>query len=58
MPKIVSNRDFKTLMENQIGKNIWVLRTNNGGEYASNEFMEYFLADGIKKEHIVPHTLQ
>ena len=34
-------QEFKTLVENQTGKNIWVLRTNNGGEYTSNE--------GIKK---------
>ena len=45
-------------MENQIGKKIRVLRTNNGGEYTSNEFMEYCSAEGIKKEHTVPHTPQ
>ena len=38
--------EFKTL----------VLRTDNGGEYTSNEFMEYCSAEGIKKEHTVPHT--
>ena len=48
-------REFKTLVENQEGKKIRVLRTNNGGEYTSNEFLEYCLAEGIKK-HIVPHT--
>ena len=45
-------------MENQTGKKIWVLRTDNEGEYTSNEFMEYFLTEGIKKENIVPHTPQ
>ena len=50
-------REFKTLMENQIGKKIWVLRTNEG-EYTSDEFMEYCSAEGIKKEHTVPHTPQ
>ena len=45
-------------MENQSGKNIWVLRADNGGEYTSNEFMEYCSAKGIKKEHTVPHTPQ
>ena len=45
-------------MENQIGKKIRVLRTDNGGEYTSNEFMDYFLAEKIKKEHNVPHTPQ
>ena len=48
-------REFKILMENQTGKKIRVLRTDNGGEYTSNEFMEYCSAEGIKKEHTVPH---
>ena len=51
-------REFKTLVENQTGKKIRVLRTDNGGEYTSNEFMEYCSAEGIKKEHTVPHTPQ
>ena len=51
-------REFKTLVENQTGKKIQVLRTDNGGEYTSNEFMEYCSAEGIKKEHTMPHTPQ
>ena len=49
-------REFKTLVENQTGKKIRVLRTYKGGEYTSNECMDYCLAEGIKKEHTVPHT--
>ena len=45
-------------MENQIGKKIQVLRTDNGGEYTSNEFLEYCSLEGIKKEHTMPHTPQ
>ena len=45
-------------MENQTGKKIRVLRTDIGGEYTSNEFMEYCSAEGIKKEHTMPHTPQ
>ena len=30
---------IKTLLENQTGKKIRVLRIDNGGEYTSNEFM-------------------
>ena len=45
-------------MENQIGKKIRVLRIENGGKYTSNEFMKYCSAEGIKKDHIVPHTTQ
>ena len=50
--------EFKTLVENQTGKKIQVLRTDNGGEYTSNEFMEYCSAEGIKKEHAMPHSEQ
>ena len=49
-------REFKTLVENQIERKIRVLRTNNAGEYTSNEFLEYCSVEGIKTEHIVPHT--
>ena len=45
-------------MENQTGKKIRVLRTNNGGEYTSNEFMEYCSTEGIKKERTMPNTPQ
>ena len=34
------------------------MRTDNGGEYTSNEFLEYCSLEGIKKEHTVPHILQ
>ena len=39
-------RDFKTLIENQIGRNICVLRMDNGGEYTSNESLEYCSEEG------------
>ena len=45
-------------MENQTRRKIRVLSTNNKGEYTSNEFMEYCSAEGIKKEHTMPHTPQ
>ena len=34
------------------------MRTDNEGEYTSNEFLEYFSLEEMKKEHTVPHTLQ
>ena len=51
-------REFKALVENQTGRKIRVLRMDNGGEYTSNEFLEYCSTEGIKREHIVTHTLQ
>ena len=35
-------RTFKALVENQTEKKIKVLRTDNGTEYESNEFNDFF----------------
>jgi transposase InsO family protein len=35
-----------------------VLRSDNGGEYTSKEFLDYCAATGIKKELIVPYNPQ
>jgi transposase InsO family protein len=40
----------QALVENQIGNQIRVLRTNNGSEYTSKEFMEFCAGEGIKRE--------
>ena len=34
------------------------LRTNNGGEYTSNEFVSYLKKEGIRHEYTVPKTPQ
>jgi len=44
----------KTLVENKIGNKIKVFRFENGGEYISNELIEFCKKEGIKKETIVP----
>ena len=36
-------------MENQIEKKIKVLRTNNGGEFCSKEFEEFYKKCGISR---------
>jgi transposase InsO family protein len=51
-------REFRALVENQSGRRIQVLRSDNGGEYTSNEFVEYCVAEGIKKELTVPYNPQ
>lgn len=48
---------FKALIENQIGKRIKVFSSNNGGEYTSNEFVEFCKKAWIKKDTIVPYNL-
>jgi transposase InsO family protein len=45
-------------VENQTGKKIIVLRSNNGGEYTSKEFMDFCAREGIRREFIVPYSPQ
>jgi hypothetical protein len=40
-------QEFKALVENQTGKRMKVLRSNNGGEYASTEFVDLCTCAGI-----------
>jgi hypothetical protein len=51
-------QEFKALVENQAGKKIRVLRTDNGGEYTSKEFMDFCVGEGIKRELTVPYNPQ
>ena len=41
-------KEFKALIEIQTGRHIRILRTNNGGEYESNEFDDFCQEAGIK----------
>ena len=47
-------KEFKALIENQIGKHIHMLRSDNGGEYESNEFDDFCREARIKKELTIP----
>jgi hypothetical protein len=49
-------QEFRALVENQTSRKIRVLRSDNGGEYTSKEFLDYCAAAGIKKELIVPYN--
>lgn len=49
-------KGFKALVENLIGKKIKVLRSDNGGEYTSNEFKYLCKEVGIKREKIVSYN--
>ena len=48
--------DWKALVENQYGRNIKVFRTDNGGEYTSNEFETYLKKEGIVHQKTIPKT--
>jgi transposase InsO family protein len=45
-------------VENQAGKKIKVLRSNNGGEYTSNEFKYFCKEERIKRELTVSYNPQ
>jgi transposase InsO family protein len=40
------------------GRKIKALRTNNGGEFTSTEFNDFFMEVGIKREKTVPYNPQ
>jgi hypothetical protein len=51
-------KKWKDLVENEIGKRLKCLISDNGGEYFSKEFDDYYSYHGIRKENIVPGTPQ
>jgi transposase InsO family protein len=51
-------QEFKDLVENQTGRKIKVLRSDNGGEYTSSSFKEFCVDSGIKRELTVPYNPQ
>jgi len=42
--------EWKTIVENQKGQKVKVLRSDNGGEYTSAEFKAYLAGEGIKHQ--------
>jgi hypothetical protein len=43
-------KEFKALIENLYERKIKILRSDNGGEYTSKEFVKFCKYDGIKRE--------
>lgn len=50
--------EFKTKVEKQTGKSINIVRSDNGGEYRSNELEDYLKNEGICHQLIVDHRPQ
>ena len=46
--------EFKALVEKELGKKTKALRSNNGGEYFSQDFKGFCAAEGIKRELMAP----
>jgi hypothetical protein len=51
-------KKWKALVENETGKSLKCLRSDNGGEYCSKEFDDYCSYHAIGREKIVPRTPQ
>jgi transposase InsO family protein len=51
-------KQWKALVENQTGKKIKRLRTDNGLEFCSSEFDEFCKDAGIARQHTIRHTPQ
>lgn len=49
-------KEFEALVTNDCGKRIGALRSDNGGEYVSEEFQVYLNSKGIRHELTIPHT--
>lgn len=51
-------REWHTLVGNEIGTKLKVLRTDNGLEFVSEQFNEFCRKIGIKRHKTIPHTPQ
>ena len=51
-------RNFHLWIKNEAQLNIGTLRTDNGGEYTSQDFEKYLQENGIKHQTIVPYNPQ
>ena len=49
---------FKAFVEKQSGHQILKLRSDNGGEYVNNKFINFCTENGIQMQHTVPYTPQ
>ena len=51
-------KEYKALVENQADRKIKTLRSDNGGEFTSEEFKEICRESGIKRELSTPYNPQ
>ncbi|KAH9319130.1 hypothetical protein KI387_020899, partial [Taxus chinensis] len=49
-------QEFKALAKKQVERSIKVLRTDNGGEYVNNRFMDFCSSEGISLQHTVTYS--
>ena len=53
-----SFKELKALIENHSEKKIKTLRSDNGGEFTSNDFNDFCKEAGIKREIAIPYNPQ
>lgn len=46
--------EWKKEVENSLGQRVRAFRRDNGGEYTSEEFKQYFKKEGIKHQYTIP----
>ena len=51
-------KEFKLMVESEVGRKIQCLRTDNGGEYISDEFSSYLVQCNIRRQLTYPNTPQ
>jgi transposase InsO family protein len=51
-------KKFKSMVENESGQTIKILRSDRGGEYKLNEFIEFCDIHGIKRPFTTQYTPQ
>ena len=51
-------KDWKTMIEKQIGRQVKCLRADNGLEFCSNEFNTLCKKEGIVRHRVARHTPQ
>jgi transposase InsO family protein len=47
-------KDWLAIVENQTDRKLKCLRSDNGGEYKSDEFVQFFRERGIRREFTAP----
>ena len=50
--------EFKAMVEKESRKKVKALRSDNGGEFISGEFKDFYSAEEIQRELIAPHNPQ
>ena len=48
--------DCLALVENQTGRKLKCLQTDNGGEFKSEEFVQFCRERGIRREYTTPYS--